>query len=1039
MTDVNYFEIIKNKLDALVDKIVQKENSDESFRITYAQILEKINTKMDVFSSRSVDEALENLNYEVKNLINEKNDSVIARFEAVKGEFEHLNNVLSNTIKSEEIVEAFQNVHKQLQVFSEEQENQHSAIGAMLSHIENVGTVEQTNAILDRKFDVIKAQNTDLHETLSEQIALSAERNKELLLKISEIYEQSNEFDAKFIDLITNVSAELNGITELGATLANKEDFTLITEKVEDIASELSNTSEVVNCFGNNLTNLVEAIDTQFNVEKFDNIQNNIAQILMNITFLSEGIKALEPELLTEQIKDKTKIELEKTRDDVVKILEQKITEKLSVDELKEIKSYSEKLFYQGTEVLKEEIWNIKDRLVDKEAFNTKIDSAKDEIIDVISEESVASAGERNKIVENISGVKNEIIDAISAESVASSGERNKIVENITGAKDEILDAISAESVASSGDRTRLSENISENISNLKNEIIDVISEESVAAAGERKQISENLMKIKDEIVDILSKEQTSSLLQQEKSEELSAGLSQLKEQLTGVLSTGNETVENKLQTIENALNDVVSTADNNVNSIKNALSQDNEIITANLKSLEEKISQSKNELSDIFFSDGVRTNTQIQAIAESIEALKTELLSAKNTTPDSESGEKSGKIKEILDESLDTIQKKFVSQIIQIADNISFADEAEDIHAHLDEQFDEFKEKISADISEIKDELSSFNGASDTNDRIVQLLETINYSLNQPQEDETLTNLVKEIRILTTGTAGSENENYAYTMPDIESDLSKIRLDLNNISKTLSSAELAEDDDIYTNLSELKKSVEKIENNPINTEISEVKNLFDTLNEDISSISKRTNKLIISSDEVNKTLQGHINEFTKIVGDFEKNTKKFQESNYVINLSNKIDYLTKLCGSILSTDKVLNEAFMYMAEWIDTASDSFNQMKTDLSVINDTIVKSEATEDILSNIDRLAAKIEKQQKNILAVEDKIEEVAAKRTENPETKAMIEFIASQINSVNEKLSDNEKITQKLESLEKQMKKIEKNVNMLAAYVEEDDA
>lgn len=1010
MTDVNYFEIIKNKLDALVDKIVQKENSDESFRITYAQILEKINTKMDVFSSRSVDEALENLNYEVKNLINEKNDSVIARFEAVKGEFEHLNNVLSNTIKSEEIVEAFQNVHKQLQVFSDEQENQHSAIGAMLSHIENVGTVEQTNAILDRKFDVIKAQNTDLHETLSEQIALSAERNKELLAKISEIYEQSNEFDAKFIDLITNVSAELNGITELGATLVNKEDFTLITEKVEDIASELSNTSEVVNCFGNNLTNLVEAIDTQFNVEKFDNIQNNIAQILMNITFLSEGIKALEPELLTEQIKDKTKIELEKTRDDVVKILEQKITEKLSVDELKEIKSYSEKLFYQGTEVLKEEIWNIKDRLVDKEAFNTKIDSAKDEIIDVISEESVTSAGERNKIIENIADTK-----------------------------EEILDAISAESVASSGDRTRLSENISENISNLKNEIIDVISEESVAATGERKQISENLMKIKDEIVDILSKEQTSSLLQQEKSEELSAGLSQLKEQLTGVLSTGNETVENKLQTIENALNDVVSTADNNVNSIKNALSQDNEIITANLKSLEEKISQSKNELSDIFFSDGVRTNTQIQAIAESIETLKTELLSAKNITPDSESGEKSGKIKEILDESLDTIQKKFVSQIIQIADNISFADEAEDIHAHLDEQFDEFKEKISADISEIKDELSSFNGASDTNDRIVQLLETINYSLNQPQEDETLTNLVKEIRILTTGTAGSENGNYAYTMPDIESDLSKIRLDLNNISKTLSSAELAEDDDIYTNLSELKKSVAKIENNPINTEISEVKNLFDTLNEDISSISKRTNKLIISSDEVNKTLQGHINEFTKIVGDFEKNTKKFQESNYVINLSNKIDYLTKLCGSILSTDKVLNEAFMYMAEWIDTASDSFNQMKTDLSVINDTIVKSEATEDILSNIDRLAAKIEKQQKNILAVEDKIEEVAAKRTENPETKAMIEFIASQINSVNEKLSDNEKITQKLESLEKQMKKIEKNVNMLAAYVEEDDA
>ena len=44
MADINYFEIIQNKLDALVEKIVQKENSDEDFRITYAQILEKINS-----------------------------------------------------------------------------------------------------------------------------------------------------------------------------------------------------------------------------------------------------------------------------------------------------------------------------------------------------------------------------------------------------------------------------------------------------------------------------------------------------------------------------------------------------------------------------------------------------------------------------------------------------------------------------------------------------------------------------------------------------------------------------------------------------------------------------------------------------------------------------------------------------------------------------------------------------------------------------------------------------------------------------------
>ena len=43
MSDENYYEIIKKKLDAIVDRIIQNETSDENFRVTYAQILEKIN------------------------------------------------------------------------------------------------------------------------------------------------------------------------------------------------------------------------------------------------------------------------------------------------------------------------------------------------------------------------------------------------------------------------------------------------------------------------------------------------------------------------------------------------------------------------------------------------------------------------------------------------------------------------------------------------------------------------------------------------------------------------------------------------------------------------------------------------------------------------------------------------------------------------------------------------------------------------------------------------------------------------------------
>ena len=56
-----YFEVIQNRLDTLVDKIIQKEQSDEDFRITYAQILEKINTKIDLFSSNDTTEEIKTL------------------------------------------------------------------------------------------------------------------------------------------------------------------------------------------------------------------------------------------------------------------------------------------------------------------------------------------------------------------------------------------------------------------------------------------------------------------------------------------------------------------------------------------------------------------------------------------------------------------------------------------------------------------------------------------------------------------------------------------------------------------------------------------------------------------------------------------------------------------------------------------------------------------------------------------------------------------------------------------------------------------
>ena len=205
------------------------------------------------------------------------------------------------------------------------------------------------------------------------------------------------------------------------------------------------------------------------------------------------------------------------------------------------------------------------------------------------------------------------------------------------------------------------------------------------------------------------------------------------------------------------------------------------------------------------------------------------------------------------------------------------------------------------------------------------------------------LKTLISSFKLLTSGL--KDDKDYLYTLPDIESDLSKIRVDINNIQKTLisSSDESTEECiDITSKINNIKAVVEKIQQSPINEEISEIKALFDGLNEDISSISKRTNKLIIASDEVNKALKNNVIAFTSLINEFEKQSREFYNSAFMNELNARIENLSKMTASVMQSDQVLTEAFMYMGEWIDSASDSFDEIKADVSKMKKTLLSDE-------------------------------------------------------------------------------------------------
>lgn len=797
MSENSYFEVIQNRLDTLVDKIVQKENSDEEFRITYAQILEKINTKIDVFSNTDNDEQINAVGREIVQLIKTRQDIVDSKFSAIKGEFDNLNQLLTESLKTPELLAAFNKIQNQIHYFSEEQENQKASFNSIISHIEKFGTLEETNEILATNFGLIKEQNGSIKDKLNELEKLNAsveENNKIALDELGAITFRVKELAAQLDDKSSEIVKALN-------------------EKIDSVITKLHEADSFSEILNNNLTTMMQVVGNIFEDDAFIELKDSVANLFTKSEFLSESLKkiATKEELLENSSLNKE--ELKKHNLELITQLENNLFAKINVQDITDIKNYAEKIYFQGTEVLKEEIWAIKDA---------------------------------------VKNLDSEIVK-----------------------KDEF----------------------DKNILSVKEDLTDIISEESIAAAEQIRQISSTIENLKTEISNIVLNEQ---------GEQISIALQNL--------------------------------------------------------------------------------------------------------------------------------QTKFLTQLIQVADNVSFEENADEINDNIITSTEELKEKISSDINDIKQQIDVLKNVSDTdNENIVNLLTKIDNSL-QADIGDSVKELTSKIKLLLYGL--KDEEDYSYTMPDIESDLSTIRYELSNLQKTLINPDSLTEDhsiDIATRIRELKTAVVKMQESPITQEVAEIKSLFTGLTEDISSISKRTNKLIISSDEVNKKLRANIASFTSLISAFEKQSKSFYNSAFLKDINTRIEIITRGTQALMQSDKAMNEAFMFMGEWIDSASDSFDILQNDVTKIKKNLLSDDETipERLERNLKAINQRLDEQ-------DEKINRLIEQQGDSQELKSLLEYIASQVSVTNEKIIENDQLTQKILSMEKQLKKIEKNVAVITEYIDEDD-
>ncbi len=551
-------------------------------------------------------------------------------------------------------------------------------------------------------------------------------------------------------------------------------------------------------------------------------------------------------------------------------------------------------------------------------------------------------------------------------------------------------------------------------------EVRDAIEKLDLSSEVNKTPETHKLLNIINEKIDILASGDNT-----EDFEDIKDSLITIEEKLD---SKGNSEdfndIKNALVAIETKLSkNTVSETLNNLDDIKNTLG-----------SIEKKLdidttSETLNSLDDIKYTllnvdekvDSVKKLSETDAkITSMLEALNHKI----DSIAESESAiniQEFSDVKDLIMAQTDYIEnlekndktdalKKCLKELTLEVNNLVTSDSTKQIKKTIRDM----KESILAAVVTIFEQVSFVEETEDIKDFVEEKTDEINQNL------VTVTNQLKQI------TNANEDPDYVYSMQDIESDLAKLRLALNQLQTSEQETQTERLSSILENINNIGSTVEDLQNSLTKEEFFDLKVKFDNVNTDIKSLNALTHQLITTSDKSYAELNSNFEDFGKVI---------------TTQLSTKVDRVTKLLETSHASDKVMRQALIYMGEWIDSASESMNKISSNSEEIIDIKSAIEGLKqsvpeqtDILNSIEekfdeqqeRLAY-FEKQISKLGGLEDKFE---AQQERIDRLEMSLEKILSAVEDI-----DDSKVTRKIDKIDKQLAKLSTNIEKLTSYVD----
>ena len=980
----NNMLVIKNELSAQGDNI-QKLHDEldilKSDKAGTTEVLEAISMlKNDSLISdknfeKIITEICDNTKNIIKNLVvmdpSEQNDRIKTELENIYISTESL---LSNFRESDQKID---NITSLIEMLSDKKdlESAQVAISGQISESGNV--INESLKEISSKIDDIALATNDskiLYEFENLKNVLNA-KNEELIEDFN-----PNKINA-IQDLLENLSVRMS-------TLSQDD----LQNNSEDIKSKIIETFE-------NITGKIESINFEPVTKHIDSIEHQTAKIEDKLAELAEISNKLQSSVDVVNASNMSKLGVVQT--EITNRIESTgETINNNINLLKEALIDTEK-----ENILTEKLLAIRDVIIEKS------ENQNDNVLNLQRKiEEFLKAGERisndaevkiGNSVSELADLKSELGNIFSTFSNwdydreshdvkmvgVISSEIDDLKNLINTMQDSVQNGLYQSINSNSESMERQINNLIGHLDNLKEELIKQDDGQQISEIdNELKEIKDKINALKQEvnlvntdIVDIINSRAQALMLE---ITPVKAALEALSgNHIEAYEDQNSSDEENQEDSLLSAINDLKNTIDN--------YSPYNEELKFSMDELKNTVgarisesSNSINELLDIINEKiDILSNTNQNENKNDIEEIKN-IISQQKEIIVSASSDKLETVEQKLKELLDKIdmvvtssnnndmRDSIIDTIINVFEQISFIEESEDIKDFVEVKTDE----INQNIIEFKKQLDQFvNG-----------------------EDE-----------------------YSYTLQDVESDIAKLRLVLNELSNNTSQEEIS---DISENIHHIVKSVEDMQTTLTQEQISGLKTSFEKLSEDVLSISSRTNKLILTSDESFNALNNGLNDFTNVISQLESRINYLDNKEITERIEEKLESTYNVVTSSANSDKVMRQALMYMGEWIDTASEKLE------NIITGSAEQGNDTKEILSSLEELHSALPEQKQILNKLEIHFDE-QQERMDRLESK--LEKVLSAIDNI-----DDTKLQNKVDKIDKQIKKLTTTVEKLATYVDE---